>query len=84
MSSTTSPKTRSWRSATVSSGEFRAETPRALVKLPEGHSTADKLEVSPDGKRFLLAVETGEDPFPTELHVKTNWFEELKRLTGSN
>ncbi len=68
----------------VGRGEFRAETPRALVKLPEGHSTAFKLEVSPDGKRFLLAVETGEDPSPTELHVKTNWFEELKRLTGSN
>ena len=41
-------------------------------------------EISPDGKRFLLAVETGEDPSPTELHVKTNWFEELKRLTDSN
>ena len=68
----------------VVGGELRAETPRALVKLPEGHSTADKLEVSPDGKRFLLTVETGEDPSPTELHVKTNWFEELKRLTGSN
>ncbi len=68
----------------VVGGEFRAETPRSLVKLPKGHSTADKLEVSPDGKRFLLVVETGEDPSPTELHVKTNWFEELKRLTGSN
>ncbi len=68
----------------VVGGEFRAENPRALVDLPKGHSTTDKLEVSPDGKRFLLAVETGEDPSPTELHVKTNWFEELKRLTGSN
>ena len=68
----------------VAGGEFRTETPRALVKLPEGHSTADKLEVSPDGKRFLLAVATGEDPSPTVLHVKTNWFEELKRLTDSN
>ena len=68
----------------VVGGEFRAETPRALVKLPKGHATEDKLEVSPNGKRFLLAVETGEDPSPTELHVKTNWFEELKRLTGSN
>jgi len=68
----------------VVGAEFRAETPRALVKLPEGHSTENKLDVSPDGKRFLLAVETGEDPSPTELHVKTNWFEELKRLTGPN
>ncbi len=75
----------------VGGGEFHADTPHALVKLPEGHLTAYNLssagrtlEVSPDGKRFLLAVETGEDPSPTELHVKTNWFEELKRLTGSN
>ena len=68
----------------VVGGAFRAETPRALVELPKGHSTARKLEVSPDGKRFLLPVATGEDPSPTELHVKTNWFEELKRLTGSN
>ena len=66
----------------VVGGEFRAETSRALVKLPKGHSST--YEISPDGKRFLLAVETGEDPSPTELHVKTNWFEELKRLTDSN
>ncbi len=71
----------------VVAGEFRAETPRALVKLPERYSTdydVDRLEISPDGKRFLIAVETGEDPSPTEPHVRTNWFEELKRLTGSN
>ena len=68
----------------VVAGEFRADTPRALVKLPERSSTdlnVDRLEISPDGKRFLIAVETGEDPSPTELHVRTNWFEELKRLT---
>ena len=70
-------------------GEFHGETPRALVKLPESHSRLTRgdalgatLEVSPDGKRFLLAVETGEDPSPTELHIKTNWFQELKRLTA--
>ena len=68
--------------------EIRFETPHALVKLPERHLTNHRdqsgLEVSPDGKRFLITVETGEDPSPTELHVRTNWFEELKRLTGSN
>ncbi len=64
-----------------------AETPRALLKLSERHLTnfdAERLEIAPDSKRFLIAVETGEDPSPTELHVRTNWFEELKRLTGSN
>jgi len=68
----------------VIDGAFRAETPRALLELPAGHLTNERFEVSPDGKRFLIAVETGEDPSPTELHVKTNWFEELRRLTSSN
>ena len=68
----------------VIDGAFRAETPRALLKLPEGHLTSEMLEVSPDGKRFLIAVDTGEDPSPTELHVRTNWFDELHRLTESN
>ena len=65
----------------VVGAEFRAGTPRALVELPEGHLTSVwALDVSPDGKRFLLAVDTGEDPSSTELHVTTNWYEELERL----
>ena len=64
----------------VAQGEFRAETPRALVNLPERHRANGVLEMSPDGERFLILIETGEDPSPTELHVTTNWLSELKRL----
>ena len=64
----------------VVGGEFRAETPRALVNLPERHRASRVLEMSPDGERFLILLETGEDPSPTELRVTTNWFSELKRL----
>jgi hypothetical protein len=28
----------------------------------------------------LILVDSGQDPPPTELHVTTNWLEELKRL----
>jgi len=59
---------------------FRAETPRALMSLPERHRADLVLELSPDGERFLILLETGEDPSPTELHVTTNWFQALKRL----
>jgi len=58
-------------------GEFRAESPRALVDLPAGHK---ELEIAPDGERFMIVIQTGEDPSPTELHVTINWLEELKRL----
>ena len=61
-------------------GEFRAETPRFLVDLPEGDAGGEFLEISPDGTRFLILVDSGEDPPPTEIHVTTNWLEELKRL----
>ena len=60
--------------------EFRAETPRFLLDLPEGDASGDFLEISPDGTRFLILVDSGQDPPPTEIHVTTNWFEELKRL----
>ena len=61
-------------------GEFRAETPRFLVDLPEEEAGGEFLEISPDGTRFLILVDSGEDPPPTEIHVTTNWLEELKRL----
>jgi hypothetical protein len=47
------------------------------VDLPAGHK---ELEIAPDGERFMIVIQTVEDPSPTELHVTTNWLEELKRL----
>lgn len=59
-------------------GEFRAASPRALVELPENHRADRIFEISPDGERFLVLVDSGEDPPPTELHVTTNWINEMK------
>jgi serine/threonine-protein kinase len=66
----------------VDGGEFRAEAPRHLVDLPESYAfwAYDSFEISPDGTRLLIRVDSGQDPPPTEIHVTTNWFEELKRL----
>ena len=61
----------------IVAGEFQAEPSRTLVDLPAGHN---ELEIAPDGERFMIIIQTGEDPSPTELHVTTNWFEELKHL----
>ncbi|HSF18122.1 MAG TPA: protein kinase [Vicinamibacteria bacterium] len=63
----------------VVGGEFRPDAPRILVKLPERASVDGTFELSPDGERFLLLVETGEDPSPTELHVTANWTRTLGR-----
>lgn len=64
----------------VSVDGFTAEPPRPILDLPRGHRSADVLDISPDGRRFLIVVDTGEDPPPTELRVTRNWFEELNRV----
>jgi hypothetical protein len=64
--------------------KLRAGSPRPLVDMPPQHLTSRGYDISPDGKRFLIMIETGEDPSPTEIHITLNWFEELKRLTGAN
>ncbi|HSF16530.1 MAG TPA: hypothetical protein VLK65_13370 [Vicinamibacteria bacterium] len=64
----------------VSVDGFTAQPPRPILDLPRGHRSADALDISPDGRRFLIVVDTGEDPPPTELRVTRNWFEELNRV----
>ncbi len=64
---------------------FRAGTPEALFKGPQGPQDniggGRRYDISPDGQRFLMIkdaeqrAETG-----TELIIVLNWFEELKRL----
>lgn len=56
----------------------------AIKVLPEelrrddNHRAHRIFEISPDGERFLVLVNSGEDPTPTELHVTTNWVAELE------
>ena len=40
-------------------------------------------DVSPDGQRFLMVLNT-QELAPTEINVVQNWFEELKRLVPVN
>jgi serine/threonine-protein kinase len=57
--------------------QFHAGMPKALFKGAFANNTWD---VTPDGQRFLMIVPDKEqDAAPRELHVVTNWFEELKR-----
>ena len=37
-------------------------------------------DVSPDGQKFLVVNRPEQEMAVGELHVITNWFEELKRL----
>ncbi len=69
--------------------KLRAGSPSPLVDLPPQHVrssgvTSSGYDISPDGERFLIMIDTGEDPSPTEIHITLNWFEELERLTGEN
>jgi hypothetical protein len=35
--------------------------------------------VSPDGQRFLMLKDVGQEQSPAQINVVLNWFEELKR-----
>jgi serine/threonine-protein kinase len=61
---------------------FSAGRPRLLFegnyRIAPGRSIAG-YDISPDGQRFLMIQEGGQDSAPTQIHVVLNWFEELKR-----
>ncbi|MEE9234231.1 MAG: protein kinase, partial [Candidatus Acidoferrales bacterium] len=62
---------------------FSASRPRLLF---EGSFRGGKnYDVSPDGKRFLMLQETGQQgTSQTQMHVTLNWFEELRRRVPIN
>ncbi len=60
---------------------FSASAPRLLfektyMRSPIAYADYD---VSPDGQRFLMVREGGNEPPPPQINVVLNWFEELKR-----
>ena len=73
----------------VMAREFEADTtytPGVLTRLfarePAGCCGFRRMDVSPDGERFLLLTDAsvdmgGEDTAPPEIHVFFNWFEVL-------
>ena len=63
--------------------EFKAGTPQLLFEGPYVNVVGLSYGVAPDGQRFLVLQPQCDDSQIRELHVVTNWFEELKRLVPS-
>jgi hypothetical protein len=63
--------------------EFKADTPKMIFKGPYINVGGFSYDVAPNGNRFLVLKPQYDDSKVRELHVVTNWFEELKRLVPS-
>ncbi len=63
--------------------EFKAGTPQVVFEGPYVNVSGLSYDVAPDGQRFLVLQPQYDDSQIRELHVVTNWFEELKRLVPS-
>jgi serine/threonine-protein kinase len=63
--------------------EFAAGTPQVVFEGPYINVHGLSYDVAPDGQRFLVLQPQYDDSQVRELHVVTNWFEELKRLAPS-
>jgi len=63
--------------------EFDAGMPEVVFKGPYINVSGLSYDVTPDGQRFLVLKPQYDDSQVRELHIVTNWFEELKRLAPS-
>jgi serine/threonine protein kinase len=63
--------------------EFEHGTPQVLFEGPYSNVSGLSYDVTPDGQRFMVLKPQYDDSQVRELHVITNWFEELKRLAPS-
>jgi len=70
-----------WFVVDIAAGtEFRAGKPRVLFEGPYINIPGYSYDVSPDGQRLLVVKGSEQELAVGQLHVITNWFEELKRL----
>ena len=60
--------------------EFKAGTPQVVFEGPYINVGGLSYDVAPNGQRFLVLQPQHDDSQVRELHVVTNWFEELKGL----
>jgi serine/threonine-protein kinase len=60
---------------------FSAGKPELLFERHYRPTNASlpQYDVSPDGQRFLMMKEVGEDPSASQINIVQNWFEELKQ-----
>src|SRR5262249_31840105 len=68
----------------IGRGAFKAGSPHALFEgkfefRPGGPLAEANYDVAPDGQRFLMIKTYGQTESAAQLHVVTNWFEELKQ-----
>ena len=63
--------------------EFAAGTPKVVFEGPYINVAGLSYDVARDGRRFLVLQPEYDDSQVRELHVVTNWFEELKQLAPS-
>jgi serine/threonine-protein kinase len=70
-----------WMAVSISTEpEFKAGPPQVVFEGPYLNVAGLSYDVAPDGQRFLVLPPQCDDSQIRELHVVTNWFEELKRL----
>ena len=61
---------------------FKAEPPRILFEgfySDVWFDLTSNYDISPDGQRFIIVRQSGNENALTPIHVVLNWFEELKR-----
>jgi hypothetical protein len=62
---------------------FVAGKPRSLFSWNiHAYGAQRDYDVAPDGQRFLMLKPSEAESVPAQLNVVTNWFEELRKLTG--
>jgi Tol biopolymer transport system component len=70
-----------WMAVSISTEpEFNVGTPQVVFEGPYLNVAGLSYDVTPDGQRFLVLPPQCDDSQIRELHVVTNWFEELKQL----
>ncbi|MHC4541075.1 MAG: protein kinase domain-containing protein, partial [Planctomycetota bacterium] len=73
-----------WMAVSISTEpQFKADPTQVVFEGPYKDTMARSWDVAPDGQRFLVLKPQYDDSQIRELHVVTNWFEELKRLVPS-
>jgi WD40 repeat protein len=74
-----------WVAASISTEpEFTVEDHQVLFEGPYLNVSGWSYDISPDGQRFLALKPQYDDSQIRELHVVTNWFEELKHRVPSS
>ena len=63
--------------------EFKTESPQVVFEGPYKDVAGRSCDIAPNGQRFLVLKPEYDDSQVRELHVVTNWFEELRRLVPS-